>query len=114
MEWDREKFRKMFPNLYREIEGEVKSIWLRELQRDPWRGYQPSPEDFIARAGSVEEAMEAIDYLEMVGEITGEKAEELREKIRREGLEGFGEKRMPGFYFRKAEELKKERGDGEG
>jgi len=114
IEWDRERFRRMFPNLYREIEGEVKSIRLKDLSTDPWRGYQPSPEDFIARARSVEEAEEAISYLERVGEITRERAEELRDKLRREGLGAFGERRTPGFYFRKAKELRGEAGEGGG
>lgn len=104
MQWDRERFKKMFPNLYREIqEGSMRiSVSYRKNHEDPWRGYEPSPEDFIARANSLKEAEEVIDYLERTKKISREKAEELREKLHREGLAGFGEKRTPGYYFRKA------------
>lgn len=114
MEWDREKFKRMFPNLYKEIEGEIHSVRIKDLYRDPWRGYQPSPEDFIARAKDQREAEEVIDYLERVGEITKEKASELREKLRKEGIQAFGEKRTPGYYFRKAEEKLREELDVRG
>ncbi|GAY26576.1 hypothetical protein ATG_17800 [Desulfurococcaceae archaeon AG1] len=104
MQWDKERFRRMFPNLYREIsESDTKisiSINYRRGE-DPWRGYEPSPEDFIARASTPEEAEEVIEYLERTGRISREKAEELRNKLRQKGLEGFGERRTPGYYFRK-------------
>lgn len=104
MQWDRERFKRIFPNLYKEIqEGGVRiSASYRKGYEDPWRGYEPSPEDFIARASSLKEAEEVIEYLERTGKISGEKADELRKKLHQEGLEGFGERRTPGYYFRKA------------
>ncbi len=115
MQWDRERFRRMFPNLYREIQGGGIGISSASRNRynDPWKGYEPSPEDFIARANSVEEAEEVIKYLERTGRISGEKAEELRRKLRREGLEGFGERRTPGYYFRRAASVNSEEEIGE-
>lgn len=102
--WDRDRFGKLFPRLSEEMErGEGVSIG--KLTRDPWRGYQPSAEDLLSRAGSVEEALEALDYLERVGEIAKDRADELRKKLSEKGLEGLGERRRPGFYFKKAEEI---------
>lgn len=113
LEWEREKFKKMFPNLYREIERGKYKIDIRKLQPDPWRGYQPYPEDFIARARNEREAMEIIDYLEKIKEISAEKARELRERLAKNGIDSFGERRSPGFYFRKAEErIRKEIDNG--
>ena len=104
MQWDREKFRKMFPNLYREIRegGVTMKVSYRKDLKDPWRGYEPSPEDFVARANNPEKAEEVIDYLERTGRISKEKAAEMRKRLRQKGLEDFGEKRMPGYYFRRA------------
>lgn len=116
MQWDRERFKKMFPNLYREMQGGGIKIGIasRRSHDDPWKGYEPSPEDFIARASSVEEAEEVIRYLERTGRISGEKVEELRRKLQREGLEGFGERRSPGYYFRKAASMNREEEISEG
>lgn len=115
MQWDREKFRGMFPNLYREIqrEGIKISSTFRKSHDDPWRGYEPSPEDFIARANSIEEAEEVIRYLEKAGKISSDRAEELRRKLQQEGLGGFGERRTPGYYFKKAASIvgKEEKGE---
>ncbi len=103
MQWDKERFKKMFPNLYREIYERDTTTTNTNYRRgeDPWRGYEPSPEDFIARANTPEEAEEVIEYLERTSRISREKAEELRSKLRQKGLEGFGERRTPGYYFRK-------------
>jgi hypothetical protein len=108
MEWDKERFRKMFPSLYKEIKDGVMEVKLKDLYRDPWRNYLPSPEDFIARARNQKEAEEIIDYLERIGEISREKASELREKLMKGGIEAFGERRTPGYYFRKAREALRE------
>lgn len=113
MEWDKEKFKRMFPNLYREIEEGKYNINIKKLQQDPWRDYQPSPEDFIARARNEMEAMEIINYLERIGEISAEKARELRDKLAKNGIDSFGERRTPGFYFRKAEERIRKEVDNE-
>ena len=44
-----------------------------------------------------------IGYLEGRGEITVERAEELREQIRKGGLSSFGGKKDPDYYYRHAE-----------
>lgn len=62
MEWEKNRFRKMFPNLYREVEGDL----------------MPTVIDHIERCESVEQAYEIIDYFEEKGEITREYAEFLR------------------------------------
>lgn len=64
---------------------------------DPLRGYIPGVYDFLARAKTVEECLEIIDYLEGKGEIETELAEELRRQAKEEGADSFGS-RNPGYY----------------
>lgn len=93
--YDKEWFKRVFPNLAREVlEGGGIT--------DPLRGFTPGPVDFIRRARSAREAEEVIDYLERVGEIGRDEAESLRRKLREGGLESFGSRKGPGYYFRYA------------
>lgn len=62
MEMEKEKFRKMFPNLYHELEG-------RKL---------PTVLDHIEVCRSIEEAIEVIEFFERIGEITPEYANFLK------------------------------------
>jgi len=96
-EWDVEDFRKLFPALYDEMTG---SRPMR-LRVDVLRGYMPTVTDYLARCSDEQGAMEVIDYLEGKGEITSEQANELRERIRREGLRSIVEKREEGYYLRR-------------
>jgi len=97
IEMDIEKFKKFFPRLAKEVlEGPPR------LGKDPLQGFQPGAVDFIRRARSVEEAMEVIDYLEKRGEITHEEAEKMRKQLLELGLESFGKRKTPGYYFRYA------------
>jgi len=62
----------------------------------------PGPVDYIRRARTTEEAEEVITYLEQKGEISREEAEALRKQLREKGLESFGRRKTPGYYFRYA------------
>ncbi len=62
MEWNREKFRRMFPNLFHELEG-------RNL---------PTVLDHLEVCKTEEEAMEVINFFEKKGEISAEYANFLR------------------------------------
>ncbi len=66
MEWDREKFRRMFPNLFRELEG--RSV--------------PTVLDHLEICRNEEEALEIISYFERRGEITREYANFLKSNIK--------------------------------
>jgi len=80
--WDREKFRRMFPNLYREIES----------------AKVPDVLDHLERCESEEEAIEIIEYFEKKGEITREFAAFL--KSNRALLKSLIGTRKPGEYER--------------
>lgn len=76
IEWDREKFRRMFPNLYQELEG----------------ANLPTVLDHLERCENEEQAREIIDYFERRGEITPEYASWLRENVRKLGILGTRKK----------------------
>jgi len=108
---DWERFKKLFPHLAEEMERGVAKVTIdayrvdpdegeRLARGDPWAGYEPDVIDFIRRCDTEEEALEIIDYLERRGEITSERAEELRRQLRERGVRSFGEKKEPGYYLR--------------
>jgi hypothetical protein len=124
---DKESLKKMFPNLYRELEqGEVK-ISIDSVRRNPQeaetetaeaaekeevepkaattnsdklRHFNPTVVDFIRRCDTEAQAEEIIAYLQKKGEITEEYAEELRCQLKQEGVRSFGPKKEENHYFR--------------
>ena len=111
MEIDRETFRKLFPNLYREMELKKMSVSIdavrldqeeaeREAER-PREPTMPTPIDYLRRCEDDSEAFEVIDYLEKRGEISGEQAEKLRRQVREHGVRSFGKKKEWGYYSTK-------------
>ncbi|AEA46446.1 DUF2095 family protein [Archaeoglobus veneficus] len=82
LEWDREKFRKMFPNLFHELEG----------------SHMPTVLDHLEVCRSAEEALEVINYFERIGEITPEYASFLRSNVKKLGIIGT---RRRGDYERR-------------
>ena len=123
---DKESLKKMFPNLYKELEqGEVK-ISIDSVRRNPQeaesetteaaerevepksatstpdklRHFNPTAVDFIRRCDTEAQAEEIIAYLHKKGEITEEYAEELLCQLKQEGLRSFGPKKQENHYFR--------------
>jgi len=120
--------KKMFPNLYKELEDGDSKISIDALRKNPkeaeaeleecteqeveddcadsnfapdkLRHFNPSAEDFIRRCDTEEQAEEIITFLQKKGEITKECAGELRCKLKREGVRGFGSKKEENHYFR--------------
>jgi hypothetical protein len=118
---DKKSLKKMFPNLYNELEtGEAKvpinavrknpdAIENAECEEDEFeptvpldklRHFNPTAEDFIRRCDTDAQAEEIISYLERKGEITKEYAGQLRTKLKREGVRCFGPKKEEYYYFR--------------
>jgi len=62
LEWDREKFRKMFPNLYQEMGDRL----------------IPTVFDHLEVCKSLDEAIEVITYFERIGELSEEYAHFLK------------------------------------
>lgn len=106
MELDVKDFKKKFPHLAEEIVAHSTHT-LRKIQynseetlKDPLRGYTPTPEDYLRRCKDDKEAEKIIEYLREHGEITHEKAEKLRERIKERGICSFGSRKNDGYYVR--------------
>jgi hypothetical protein len=118
---DKKSLKKMFPNLYNELEtGEAKvpinavrknpeAIENAECEEDEFeptvpldklRHFNPTAVDFIRRCDTDEQAEEIISYLERKGEISKEYAGELRVKLKRQGVRCFGPKKEDYYYFK--------------
>jgi len=123
---DKENIKKMFPNLYRELEDGENKISIDALRKNPQeaeeyaqdedkqivtpspktgttdklRHFNPQAVDFIRRCDTTEQAEEIITYLEKRGEITKEYAAELRNKRERDGGRSFGPKKEENHYFK--------------
>ncbi|MDR0372029.1 MAG: DUF2095 domain-containing protein [Nitrososphaerota archaeon] len=121
--------KKMFPNLYRELEegGEnsvsidgirenateaeneisectethqhEKKLPQRTPMPDKLRHFNPQAVDFLRRCDTTEQAEEIIAYLQNKGEITKEYAAELRSQLEKGGVRSFGPKKEENYYF---------------
>ena len=118
---DKKSLKKMFPNLYKEIEElDDCKVPINAVRSDPeaaenaveeedileptelpdkFRHFNPSAVDFIRRCDTEAQAEEIITYLQKKGEITEEYAKELRGKLKREGVRSFGPKKEENYYF---------------
>jgi len=111
MEIDRKAFRKLFPNLYREMELKKMSVSIDAVRLDreeaekeasrPRAPTAPTPMDYLRRCDTDEEAMEVIEYLERKREISSDLAKRLREQVSRRGVRSFGRKKEWGYYSTK-------------
>jgi len=109
MKIDKETFRKLFPNLAREMEIGESKITINSVRTDLKAGekaaskkfehYMPDVIDFIRRCDTEEQAKEIIDYMERRGEISVEYAEKLRKQLKEKGVRSFGPKKEEGYYF---------------
>lgn len=107
---ERDRFKKLFPYLAEEMESGQSKVHLDEdsetegsgtrTNARKWAGYDPDVVDFIRRCETVEQAKEVVEYLESRGEITAERAEEVKKQIAEGGLRSFGAKKDKGFYYK--------------
>lgn len=112
MEIDREQFRKMFPNLAREMEAGEYKITITSVRLDPeegeraalrmFEGYDPDIIDFLRRCDNEEQAEEIIAYMERRGEISRDYALSLRKQLKEKGVRSFGPKKEEAYYLRQA------------
>lgn len=112
METDKESFKKMFPNLLKELEIEENKVAINSVRTDSEMAektasdrfchYSPNVVDFIRRCDTETEAEAIIAYLEKRGELTKENAEALRQQLKKEGVRSFGSKKEEDYYFKQS------------
>ncbi len=113
MEIDEEKFRKMFPRLAREIEGEKQRVAITSVRSDiktgekasskKFDGYMPDAIDFIRRCDTDQQAEEIISYLEERKEIDKKYARMLKKQLKEKGVRSFGTKKEDDYYLKQDE-----------
>jgi hypothetical protein len=127
MSTDNKSIKKIFPHLYKELEAgdckvPISGVRKNALQAeadaaenvseeefceptilsDKFRHFNPSAVDFLRRCDTEAQASEIIDYLQKKGEITKEYADELRCRLKCEGVRCFGSKKDENYYFKEA------------
>jgi len=110
MEIDKERFKKTFPHLAKELEIKEHKIPITSIRSDQqigekssFRGfdtYMPDVIDFIRRCDNEQQAKEIINYLEKRKEISHEYARRLEKQLREKGVRSFGSKKEEGYYLR--------------
>ena len=107
---EKEFFKKFFSHLAEEMEGGVSRVKSKDIrdahgeeakgESRKWAGHVPDVVDFLRRCETVEQAEEVIEYMEARGEVTPDRAVELRRQLREEGLDSFGGRKEEGFYHK--------------
>ena len=113
MHFDKREFRRLFPNLAREMESKEHDehrARITSVRTDAETGekavskkfvhYMPDVVDFIRRCDTNEQAEEIVEYLEKKGEISREYAQRIRKQLKEKGVRSFGSKKEEGYYFK--------------
>lgn len=111
MEFDKETFRKLFPNLAKEMESWENKTAMDSVRTDVQEGeraaskrftfYDPDIIDFIRRCDTEAQAEEIIAYMEKRGEIEKEYAVKLRKQLKEKGARSFGPKKEENYYLKR-------------
>ena len=110
MEIDRKAFKKMFPNLAKEIDGKHQRVAISAIRSDVkaaekasskrFVNYVPDVVDFIRRCDNEQQAEEIIGYLEKRKEINPDYAQRLRKQLKEKGVRSFGPKKEDDYYLK--------------
>ncbi len=113
MQIDKEKFKRMFPYLARELEAREHKVAITSIRSDlqtgenasstKFVGYIPDVIDFIRRCDNEQQAEEIINYLENRNEISHDYAERLRKQLKEKGIRSFGSKKDEDYYLKHGE-----------
>ncbi len=111
MELRKDQFKKMFPNLAKEMNAKNQKVSINSVRSDTktaektakarktLSNYDPDIIDFLRRCDTRQQAEEIITYMENRGEINPSYARKLRQQLRKEGVRSFGPKKEEGYYF---------------
>jgi len=112
MDMDKERFRKMFPHLAKELQAKEHGIPITSVRSDlqtgeeatsrKFAGYMPDVIDFLRRCDNEHQAEGIIGYLERRGEISRDYARRLRKQLKDKGVRSFGQKKEDDYYLKQA------------
>ncbi len=112
LEIDKEAFKKLFPNLAKELESNENKVTINSVRTDLGTGekaysrnfvnYMPDVIDFIRRCDTEQQAEEIIAYMEKRKEITRQYAKKLRKQLEEKGVRSFGPKKEENYYLKHA------------
>ena len=113
LEFERDNFKKMFPNLAKELGSDENKVGINSVRGDDQSGekaaadrfshYTPDVIDFIRRCETEEQAEEIVAYTEKKGEIEKHYAEKLRKQLKDKGVRSFGSKKEDNYYLKHGE-----------
>jgi len=111
MEIDRRQFRKRFPHLTQEMEGERSKASMESIRSDTegeeeavsreFEGYNPDVIDFLRRCDNRKQAEEVITFLLKTKEISQDYARMLKRQLKEKGVRSFGAKKEVDYYLRR-------------
>ncbi|MCJ7613336.1 DUF2095 domain-containing protein [Candidatus Bathyarchaeota archaeon] len=109
MDLEKEKLRRMFPNLAKEMESRTCETKITSVRSDvntaekavskKFTGYTPDAIDFLRRCDKAEQAEEIICYLEKRQEISPAYAKKLRKQLKTKDVRSFGSKKEDDYYL---------------
>ena len=107
---EEEKFRKIFPNLAKEMSNEncvskttrlrSDSITSKNNVSKKFSNYVPDVNDYLRRCDNKEQGEKIIGYLEKTKEISHEYAKKLRRQLTSKGIRSFGRKKEMDDYLK--------------
>jgi len=110
MEFDKKRFKQMFPNLANEMDTNQNRVAISSVRSDVSAGerasvkrfdnYMPDAVDFIRRCDNEKQAEEIINFLEKRQEISRDYAQRLKRQLRTKGVRSFGPKKQDDYYSR--------------
>ncbi|MFB0567173.1 MAG: DUF2095 family protein [Candidatus Bathyarchaeia archaeon] len=110
MEIDKKKFKRMLPNLAKEIGETQQRVAISSVRSDVnaaekassrrFVNYMPDVVDFIRRCDTEQQAEEIIGYLEKRTAISPDYAQRLRKQLKEKGVRSFGPKKEDGYYLK--------------
>jgi hypothetical protein len=110
MAFDKESFKRMFPNLAKEMEYDENKVDIDSVRTETNAGeeaaskrfvhYMPDVIDFIRRCETTEQANEIITFMEKRGEIDKPYASRLKRQVKEKGVRSFGPKKEHDYYLK--------------
>lgn len=110
METKENRFKKMFPNLAKEMQSNKSRISITSVRSQAEAGentvskifvhYEPDVIDFLRRCDNRQQAEEIIAYMEKRKEISYGYAQKLRKQLEKEGVRSFGPKKEENYYLK--------------